>query len=534
MSLLVSQLTPTSSSRHLTEQESVVVAARAKAELELRRRFGTDFETFVGYVRPTFTFHQHCQVLGKVLDRVASGELKRVMVFEPPRHGKSEEVSRLFPSHYLFKNPTHHVGLTSYSANLAYNLSRDARSNYEATGRKLDGDASAVEEWRTEQGGRFWSDGVGGAMTGKGFHLGIIDDPVKNREEAESETYRNRIWDWYTSTFYTRQEPGAAIVIVMTRWHDDDLAGRILKQEESEPECWHIVNFAANELTKENQFPATCTVEPDWRESDGVALCPERYDEKALAKIRSAIGLRDFSALYGQHPTVESGNIWKREWFEVYDDDVFNRNGHSVKLLSDGYDWDTAYTADEENSASAWVRSSIGSDGRVYVSEAGFDWLEFPDLVKSMEEKIAPHYIEAKATGKSAVQALSKMKIYASEVKVRGGDKIARTKIVTPLVESSKVRVHRSVYDKLLNDPRQGLLKFPSGEFTDLNDAFVQALNRHFPFDEKPEIVKKPILSTIEIGQSGEYIAKVVLGKVFKKMRQRDKQLRIIQQQGVS
>jgi hypothetical protein len=420
------------------------------------------------------------------------------MVFEPPRQGKSEQVSRLFPGYYLFRHPEHHVGLTSYSANLAYNLSRDARSNYESTGRKLAGDASAVEEWRTEQGGRFWSDGVGGAITGKGFHLGIIDDPLKNREEAESEVIREKIWNWYTSTFYTRQEPGAAILLVMTRWHSVDLAGMLLKEEKTNPEHWHIVNFAADELTKSEQFPSTCTVEPDWRGKDGVALCPERYDEKALHQIRAAIGLRDYTALYLQRPTVESGNIWKREWFEVFDDAVFSQNGKSIKLSNEGIDWDTAYTEDEENSACAYVRSSLGSDGCVYVTDIDFDWVEFPDLVKWMSRMEAPHHIEAKSTGKSAVQALNKMKIYAIEVKVRGGDKVARTKIVTPLVESRKVKIHRSVYDKLLNDPRQGILKFPSGEFSDLNDAFVQALNRHYPFDYVAPKAKQPRPTTVE------------------------------------
>lgn len=465
-----------------SRQQIEAVILDADIEIELWKRYGETFRGYVSHVRPAFTFYKHNEVLGRVLDRVADGELKRVMIFMPPRNGKSEEVSRLFPGYYLFKHPSHHVGLTSYSANLAYNLSRDARSNYEATGRKLQGDASAVEEWRTEQGGRFWSDGVGGAITGKGFHLGIIDDPVKNREEAESETMREKVWDWYTSTFYTRQEPRAAIVLVMTRWHDDDLAGRLLKSEETNPEYWHIVNFAADELTKPGQFPKTCTVEPDWRHKDGVALCPERYDEDALRQIRSSIGLRDYTALYLQRPSVDEGNIWKLDWFETYDD------ADKIELGNEGLDWDTAYTEDEENSACAYVRSAMGKNGCVYISDVDFKWVEFPDLVKWMSEQNAPHYIEAKAAGKSAVQALNKMKIYAVEVKVRGGDKIARTKIVTPLVESGKVKIHKRIYDKLLNDKKQGLLRFPSGEFNDLNDAFVQALNRHYPFD----ILKAP------------------------------------------
>ena len=160
-----------------------------------------------------------------------------------------------------------------------------------------------------------WAAGVGGPITGKGFHLGIIDDPVKNAEDAASETVRARQWDWYRSTFYTRQEPGAAIVVIQTRWHEDDLSGRLLAHETVEPEYWHVVHLPA--LKEEPPaYPPTVTLEPDARR-DGEALAPARYPASKLAGIMRANGDYYWGALYQQRPRGRDGNMFKREWFPI-------------------------------------------------------------------------------------------------------------------------------------------------------------------------------------------------------------------------
>lgn len=275
------------------------------------------FRQYVDRVRPGFQWYRHAEVLAGVLQRVADGELARVMVFEPPRHGKSEEVSRLFPAYYLYRHPSRFVGLASYAAGLAYTLSRAARDNYRRGGGRLRGDARAVKQWETERGGGLWACGVGGEATGKGFHLGVIDDPLKNAEEAASETIRAKHKDWYSSTFYTRAEPGAAIVIVQTRWHEDDLSGWLLGEEAGdEPERWHIVNFAAIKEETDPEFPDTCTVEPDWREA-GEPLCPERYPLARLRQIAKRIGEYFWNALFQQRPRPREGLMFRRGWFEV-------------------------------------------------------------------------------------------------------------------------------------------------------------------------------------------------------------------------
>ena len=240
------------------------------------------------------------------------------MIFAPPRHGKSEELSRLFSAYYLNCYPNRWVGINSYAAELAYTLSRSSRDNYIANGGSVKDDAGAVKHWETDQSGGLWAAGVGGPITGKGFHLGLIDDPIKNAEEAASETIQKSQQAWYASTFYTREEPGGAIVIMMTRWNENDLCGWLLQQEyEEEPERWHIIKFEAikeePEQLKEGEtpeFPPTCMIEPDDREV-GEPLCKERYPLQKLNKICKRIGTYFWNALYRQRPTAREGNMFK-------------------------------------------------------------------------------------------------------------------------------------------------------------------------------------------------------------------------------
>lgn len=258
-------------------------------------------------------------MLTSILEKVASGEIKRLLIQLPPRHSKSELISRLFSAYYLMRNPTHFVGINSYSAELAYTLSRASRENFIRCGGEVKGDVAAVKHWETAQGGGMWAAGVGGSITGKGFHLGIIDDPLKNSEEANSEVIREKHKDWYSSTFYTRAEPDAAIIVIQTRWNEDDLTGWLLSEEAGdEPEQWHVVCLpaTAEPLMK---FPESCTVEPDFRDHDGQALCPERYPADKLRKIAARIGEYHFGALYQQRPTGKTGSFFDVSKLQIVD-----------------------------------------------------------------------------------------------------------------------------------------------------------------------------------------------------------------------
>lgn len=310
---------------------------RAKAERERRRREKerrqanpVAFRDFIARVSPRYRQYRHCEVLTDVLQKVADGKIKRLLVFTPPRHGKSETISRLFTAYFLHRYPDRWVGLSSYSADLANTLSRNARDNFRLAGNSIKADASGVQHWETGQGGGLWACGAGGPATGKGFHLGVVDDPIKNAEEAASETIRLKLQDWWNSTWYTREEPWAdddpsgAMIVVQTRWHEDDLAGWLLQQEkdaedEDDMERWHIVNLPAiAEDLQPDQFPPTCSVEADWREP-GKALCPERRPLDKLRKIEKRIGAYFFDSLFQQRPTAREGEFFKVSKIEIVD-----------------------------------------------------------------------------------------------------------------------------------------------------------------------------------------------------------------------
>ncbi len=279
------------------------------------------FVEFTRRVAPRYVWYPHCLAIANVLERVASGELRRVMVFMPPRHSKSETISRLFTAWYLHRFPDRTVGLCSYAAGLAFTLSRAARDNFLAGGGEVRPRASAVGHWLTARGGAMWAAGAGGPITGKGFHLGILDDPVKNAEEAGSVTLRERLTDWYASTFTTREMPNhSAIVLVQTRWHEDDLAGWLLDRERSglDSQRWHIVCMPAIAEAHPGQWPENCTVEPDGR-VEGEALCPALFSAARLRAVERQVGPRFWSALYQQRPTAREGCFLRSGWFTIND-----------------------------------------------------------------------------------------------------------------------------------------------------------------------------------------------------------------------
>lgn len=290
---------------------------------------------------------------------MADGEWDRVLIDWPPRHGKSLIVSRLFTAYYLRRFPDRWVGLASYGADLAYTMSRAAREHYRESGGQFA--TEGVENWDTGQGGGMWAAGVGGPATGKGFSLGLIDDPLKNAEDAASETIREKQKEWYRSTFYTRQAPDAAIIVIQTRWHEDDLTGWLLAQEagdDEEPERWHIVHMPAIAEAEAQAFPATCTVEPDLRQP-GEALCPQRYDAERLRRIERRVGSYFWAALYQGRPRPPDGAMFKRDWFAVL--------RQSPQVIARVRYWDKAASVKAGAKYTAGVLMGLCADGRIVV-----------------------------------------------------------------------------------------------------------------------------------------------------------------------
>lgn len=263
---------------------------------------------FTSYTEPNYEEAEHQLLLDKALERVEAGLDDRLMVFMPPRHGKSEKTSKRFPAWYLGRNPRRLVLAASYNSDLATDFGREVRNimagpEYGDVFPKvhLRQDSRAADRMNTGQGGAYFACGVGTATTGRGAHLGLIDDPFKDREEADSEIQREKVWRWYRSTFYTRLMPGGAIVLVQTRWHEDDLAGRLLELQGRKEDGgeWTVLDLPALK--------------------DGKALWPEWYDVPALERIKATIGPREWSALYQQRPQPDEGTFFQRDWLTSWD-----------------------------------------------------------------------------------------------------------------------------------------------------------------------------------------------------------------------
>ena len=269
-----------------------------------------DLIDFSIYTDPRYTSIWLHEEIAKALTDVEQGKVKRLMLFVPPRHGKSQLASINFPAWYLGKHPEKEIITSSYSAELAQDFgykTRDLVSSTEYSqlfNTQLKEDSKSKAKWITTDKGSYTAVGVGGAITGRGANVLIIDDPFKNREEAESETIRDKVWNWYTSTAYTRLEKDGAVILIMTRWHMDDLAGRLLKAQEEGGEEWKVI-----------KFPAIAVRDEEHRKQ-GEALWKEKYDEETLEVTKKTVGGYDWSALYQQEPVSSETQEFKQEYYK--------------------------------------------------------------------------------------------------------------------------------------------------------------------------------------------------------------------------
>jgi predicted phage terminase large subunit-like protein len=292
---------------HLWHPQDREAIARLTASEEEPEDEIAPFPEWLPIVTPNWTWNwKHQLMIYKALQRVTDGKCKRLMIFMPPRHTKTETVTVRYSTYRLEKDPSMNVILGCYNQHLANRFSRKVKRLAE-TRIPLSKDRNAVEEWETAKGGGFRAVGVGGGITGFGGNLIMIDDPVKNREEAESEVFREKCWDWFNDDLYTRLEPDAAMILTMTRWHEDDLAGRLLADMEDGGEQWEVLKLQA--VAEEN--------DPMGRKV-GEALCPDRYDEEALARIKLR-GEYGFEALYQQNPTAKSGSFFQVDKLQIVD-----------------------------------------------------------------------------------------------------------------------------------------------------------------------------------------------------------------------
>src|SRR6056300_116138 len=455
------------------------LSAQVKAEQELakrilaRKRLLPFVERFNQDYLAGWVHKDICQRLEKFSDQVANKESPRLMLFMPPRHGKSTLASVAFPAWHLGRHPNHEFISCSYSGSLAMNFSRKVRQLlrepvYKNVFEKarLDKDSQSIESWQTTQGGGYVAAGVGGGITGKGAHVMVIDDPVKNREDAESDNNRDATWDWYTSTAYTRLAPGGGILVIMTRWHDDDLVGRLLKNMDEGGDQWEVV-----------KYPAIAEEDEEFRKK-GEALHPERYDTEALERIQKAVGPRDWSALYQQNPVADDGDYFTRDMIQYYDHDDIDLDRMRFYAA-----WDLAIGKRDRNDYSVGMVVGVDEQDNLFVVDVDrgrYDGFELVERILDMYELWRPSIIGIEkghiemALGpflEKRTRERGLHEAYFKDLKVGRRDKEARARAIQGRMQQGYVFLPRN---EVFTGPLVAeLLRFPNGVHDDQVDALA-------------------------------------------------------------
>lgn len=439
---------------------------------------------FTQYTYPDYQANWHHLKLCEYLERWAFGDIDRLMVFMPPRNGKSELVSRRLPAYLFGKEPNASIIACSYGSDLASRMNRDVQRiidspEYHALfpGTTLNG--SNVRTVATGSylrnsdifeivghKGVYKSSGVGGAITGMGMKYGIIDDPYKNRQDANSETIRAGIWDWYVSTFYTRLEKGGKILITLTRWHEDDLAGKLLRIAKEDPSAdqWTVLEFPAI---------AEGELHPEDPRQEGEALWDWKYPLKELNKIKATVGSYEWNALFQQRPAPSEGSLFNRSWWQYYD---------TLPTKVDEYllSWDLTFKDNSDNDyvvGQCWAR--CGADK--YLIDQVRAKMDFPTTVQSVRSFAKKHrmaraiLVEDKANGPAVISTLKREISGIIPINPQGS-KIARAQAVTPMIEAGNVYLPRSA--SFTGDLVEECSAFPNGRNDDMVDCMTQALNR--------------------------------------------------------
>tara|TARA_R100001244_G_scaffold131388_1_gene104575 strand:- start:498 stop:2009 length:1512 start_codon:yes stop_codon:yes gene_type:complete len=447
-------------------------------EAKIREQSRVSFIDFVRNMWPAFIDGEHHKIMADAFERIARGELKRLIVNMPPRHTKSEFASYLLPAWFLGQYPDKKVIQTAHTAELSVGFGRKVRNLVAEDDFKkvfpelaLRADSKAAGRWSTNKGGEYFAIGVGGAVTGKGADLLIIDDPHSEQEgQSADPAVFDKTYDWYTSGPRQRLQPGGAIVIVMTRWHMRDLTGKIIKtatQREGMDE-WEVIEFPA--VFNENQ-------------SDEKALWPQFWSLNELVALRSELPASKWMAQYQQNPTSEEGALVKRDWWQIWDKESPPQCEFVIQS------WDTAFLKTQRSDYSACTTWGVfyipNEDGEttanIILLDAYKERLEFPELKKVahkmyLETQPDAFIVEGKATGMPLIFELRAMGIPVSEfTPSRGNDKVARVNSVADLFASGMVWCPETRFAEEVMDE---FAAFPVGEHDDLVDSSTQALIR--------------------------------------------------------
>ena len=446
---------------HLLERAAEIKQAEASQQ---------DFMEYTKTVWPEFINGRHHKIMAEKFNRIANGELKRLIVNMPPRHTKSEFGSYLLPSWLMGKNPRLKIMQTTHTAELAFRFGRKVRNLMNSTeytslfpGVELRADSQAAGRWETSKGGEYFAAGVGGAVTGRGADLLIIDDP-HSEQDALSPTALEHAYEWYTSGPRQRLQPGGAIVIIMTRWADNDLTGKLLKQQGRDilADKWEVVEFPA--LMPESEEP----------------LWPEFWKKEDLLSVKGSLSVGKWEAQWQQNPTGDMAAILKREWWNMWEKDDIP----PLEYVMQSYD--TAYSKKETSDFSAITTWGVfypkeGGPPNIILCDAKRGRWDFPDLRRRALEEYKywePEcvLIEAKASGMPLTQELRNMGIpVMNYTPSRGNDKFTRVNSIAPLFESGLVW---SPDTRWAEEVIEECAAFPAGEHDDYVDTVTQALRR--------------------------------------------------------
>ena len=449
------------------EQKRALLLISKWKNIKSQEKCQIDFLEFIKYLWDGVILGRHHKILADKLNRVSQGKCKRLMVMLPPRHTKSEFASTYFPAWMMGLNPSLKIIQATHTAELAVRFGRRVRNIIDSEEYQtifpdinLSGDNKSAGRWTTDDGGEAFYSGVGGAITGRGADLLIIDDP-HSEQDAMSKIALEGAYEWYTSGPRQRMQPGGKIVLVMTRWSTKDLTGMLVKnQSEAKADQWHVV-----------EFPAIMEHGPVW---------PEYWKQDELEKVKATLPVAKWNAQWMQNPTAEEGAILKREWWRTYTDENIPQLQHVIQS------YDTAFLKKETADYSAittwgiWYPSE-DEGANLILLDAIKGRYEFPELRRlALEQyeywKPETVIVEAKASGLPLTYELRKMDIPVVNFSPsKGNDKHARVNAVGPLFESGMIWAPEQ---KFAEEVIEECAAFPYGDHDDLVDSTTQAIMR--------------------------------------------------------
>ena len=456
------------------EKQELLVLLEELEQAKDREKCHEEFMSFVGEMWSAFIHGKHHEIMADAFERVAKGDLKRLIINMPPRHTKSEFASYLLPAWFLGKYPDKKIIQTAHTAELAVGFGRKVRNlvnspDYKAVfpNVSLQSDSKAAGRWNTNQGGDYFAIGVGGAVTGKGADLLIIDDPHSEQEGASADiNVFNRTYEWYTSGPRQRLQPNGAIVVVMTRWHNKDLTGQVVDAsiKRGGADQWEVIELPA--------------IMPS-----GSPLWAEFWKMEELQALKAELPNSKWMAQYQQDPTSEEGALVKRDWWQIWE----GRSPPQCEFVIQS--WDTAFMKNQRADFSACTTWGVfyleDDDGmlapNLILLDAYQERLEFPELKKMAMEKYKAYtpdafIVEAKAAGMPLIFELRAMGIPVQEyTPSRGNDKISRVNAVSDLFASGVVWAPETRWAEETIEQFAG---FPNMEHDDLVDSTTQALLR--------------------------------------------------------